>query len=155
MREALHVDRFSSLTAYMAKTLTNIFAIIFILLGLLGFVSNPLIGINALFATDAMHNVLHLVLGVVLLLVAFWANKNLLLWLKIIGALVFLLGVFGIFTVPSTGGTLLGFAFTNGASNWFHLIIGVAIFASGIYGKNDTIMPPVSSVQPPNSRRFM
>lgn len=132
----------------MAKTLTLIFGTIVLLLGILGFISNPLIGANAMFAADAMHNVINLALGGALLAAAFWASGNTILFLlKIIGATTFLLGLIGVLTVPSTGGSLLGFAYTNGASDWFHLIFGVAIFAAGTYGKSGSgaSTPPMSS----------
>jgi len=51
----------------MFKTPLAILSIILILLGLLGFVSNPLIGTDALFSTNTATNWLHLVVGVVLL----------------------------------------------------------------------------------------
>ncbi len=126
----------------MAKTLTVIFGVILVLLGALGFVSNPLIGANALFAADAMHNIVHIIMGAVLLLVAFWYGGRSELWLKIIGAVIFLLGLIGLMTVPSTGGSLLGLAYTNGASNWFHLVAGVFVFVALIYGREERQPPP-------------
>lgn len=140
----------------MAKTLTTIFGILLTLLGVLGFVSNPLIGANAMFVADAIHNSIHIVLGAVLLIVAFWASESSIFWLKVMGAVVFLLGLIGILTVPATGGSLLGIATTNGASDWFHLIFGVVIFAAGMYGKDamSSGMPPMSSM-PSNPGRMM
>lgn len=129
----------------MAKTLTIIFGVILALLGLLGFTSNSLIGANALFAADSAQNLIHIILGAVLLIVALWASESSVLWLKIIGAVTFLLGLIGIFTVPSAGGSLLGIAASNGASNWFHLIAGAVIYIAGIYGTDDkdTLTPPL------------
>lgn len=121
----------------MAKTVTVIFGVILVLLGILGFTSNSLIGANAYFVADMIHNLMHVVLGGILLAVAFWAAGNSVFWLKVIGAVTFLLGLIGVLTVPSAGGSLLGIATTNGASDWFHLIFGVVIFAAGIYGKNE------------------
>ena len=43
-----------------------VLGVILILLGLLGFVSNPLIGTDALFATNAATNWLHVVAGALL-----------------------------------------------------------------------------------------
>ncbi|MCX6787339.1 MAG: DUF4383 domain-containing protein [Candidatus Kaiserbacteria bacterium] len=120
----------------MAKTLTIIIGVILTLLGLFGFVSNPFIGINAPFAADAAHNIIHIILGAILLVVVFWSSKNAVLWLKIIGAITFLFGLIGVLTVPSTGGTLLGIAATNGASDWLNLIAGIVIFIAGMYGKD-------------------
>jgi len=129
----------------MAKTLTVIFGIILVLLGILGFTSNSLIGANAYFAADAVHNIIHIVLGGILLIVAFRASEKSELWLKIVGAVIFLLGLIGVLTVPSIGGTLLGIASTNGASDWFHLIFGIVAFVAGVYGKDSmTGMPPMS-----------
>lgn len=140
----------------MAKTLTVIFGVILVLLGCLGFTSNSLIGANALFAADTMHNIIHLVLGGVLLAVAFWVGENSVFWLKVIGAVVFLLGLIGLLTVPSTGGSLLGIAYTNGASDWFHLVFGVVVFAAGMYGGGaaGAPLPPMSST-PSNPQRII
>lgn len=130
----------------MAKTFSLIFGIILILLGLFGFTSNSLIGANAMFAADLVHNLIHLVLGGILLVVAFWASENSIFWLKVIGAVTFLLGLIGLLTIPSIGGSLLAVAYSNGSLNWFHLIFGVGIFAAGIYGKDEikTDMPPIA-----------
>jgi len=132
----------------MAKTLTIIFGVIIVLFGLLGFVSNPLIGTGALFATDAVFNSICIILGVILLAVAFWAGGNSVLWLQIIGAMIFLLGLIGIFT----DGALLGIAYTNSAVSWLDLIAGAIIFAAGMYSKDETHsrMPPVSPLPPSN-----
>lgn len=119
----------------MIKRLTTVFGVILVLLGLLGFVSNPLIGENAIFASDAMHNVIHALLGAVLLIVASWSSARADLWLKIIGAVLFLLGIIGLFTVPAVGGILLGIAYTNSAYSWFHVVVGAAMFTAGVYGK--------------------
>ena len=117
----------------MAKTLAIIFGVILVLLGLLGFVSNPLVGAGAVFLADTMHNVIRVVLGAILLAVAVWSPDSSARWLKVIGAVVFLLGLIGLFTVPSAGGMLLGIAETNGASNWLHLVAGLVIFIAGMY----------------------
>jgi hypothetical protein len=140
--------------AFMAKTLAIILGLILVLLGLLGFTSNPLIGANSLFATDMVHNLIHIVFGAVLLIVAFWSGKDSVLWLKIVGAVVFLLGIIGILSVPTVGGMLLGIAYTNGTSNWLHLIAGIVIFIAGVYGK-DSAAGGVSSTQSPTQQDLM
>jgi len=135
----------------MTKTFAIIIGAILVLLGILGFISNPLIGANALFATDGVHNLIHIVFGAILLIVAFWSSRDSVLWLKIIGSVVFLLGLIGILTVPSIGGMLLGIAYTNGASNWMHLIAGIVIFVAGMYGKDgiEEGIPPMQSADQP------
>ena len=76
-----------------------------------------------------------LLVGVILLAVAYWSSENYLLWLKIVGVALFLLGAIGLATVPSLGGTLLGIFHTNGEYNWFHVIAGAVVFIAGVYGK--------------------
>lgn len=58
----------------MIKNFTTIFATIFILLGFFGFISNPLIGANALFATNGASNWLHLIAGIALFLIGRYAR---------------------------------------------------------------------------------
>lgn len=124
----------------MAKTLAIILGIILALIGLLGFTSNPLVGANALFAADAMLDSIYIILGAILLVVAFWASENSRVWLKTIGAILFLLGLIGLFTIPAVGGMLLGITYTNGASNWLNLVAGAVVFIAGVYGR-DAGMP--------------
>jgi len=120
----------------MAKIFTLILGVILALLGLFGFISNPFIGTNAVFVAGTAQNLIHIILGAILLTIAFWFGKNCVVWLKIIGAVAFLFGLIGVLAVPSTGGTLLGIVTTNGASNWLNLIAGIVIFVAGIYGKD-------------------
>ena len=125
----------------MAKTFTTIFGTILILLGFLGFASNPLIGNNAFFVTDSVHNLIHLIFGAILLIVVLWSDENSAFWLEFVGMLIFLLGLIGLLATPSSGGMLLGIAATNGASNWMHIIGGAAIFFAGKYGKDAVSTP--------------
>jgi hypothetical protein len=112
---------------FMSKTLPYILGVILVLFGLFGFISNPLVGANALFLSDAVHNVMHLIFGLGLLSAAYWAHQSYGFWLKGMGALLLLLGLIGLCTVSSLGGILLGIATTNGASNWFNFIMGGVI----------------------------
>lgn len=52
----------------MTKRFAIILGTIFVLLGLLGFISNPFIGENALFATNGASNWLHLAAGVAIVI---------------------------------------------------------------------------------------
>ena len=135
LRASRAANRFSSLTAYMAKTLALIFGILLVLIGLLGFIANPLVGSGGMFATDMVHNLIHIILGAVLLYAALLAPAQSGLCLKIVGAIALVLGLLGLFMVSAEGGMLLGIAWTNGASNWLHLILGVVILACGYWGK--------------------
>jgi len=124
----------------MAKTLAIIFGVIFVLLGLLGFVPNPLVGANALFDTNMMHDLVHLIIGVALLLVAFYAPTQSALWLKIIGAVYLVIALLGFFTASP----LLGLLEVNGADNWLHFILGIVLVAAGYWSKDESAPPIVA-----------
>jgi hypothetical protein len=51
----------------MAKTLALVFGVVFVVAGILGFIPNPIVGRDALFHTNAVHNLVHLIIGAVLL----------------------------------------------------------------------------------------
>jgi len=141
--------RVISLTVRMAKTLTLIFGTLFVLVGALGFVGNPLVGMDALFETDIVHNLVHLAIGLILLAVALSTPAQSAVWLKTVGVVYLIIGVLGLFTVSS--GSLLGVIAVNSADNWLHLVLGVALIAAGLLIKNDLTdtIPPISSLPPP------
>ncbi len=109
------------------------FGVIFILLGMAGFTSNPLIGHNALFAAGTAYDLLHLCAGFALVLAAYTRPRVSDAWQKLIGAFFILVGVIGLLTVSAAGGLLMGLAYANGASDWLNLILGaLAFFGSAI-----------------------
>src|SRR3989344_2860604 len=128
----------------MAKTLAVIFGVVFLLIGLGGFVVNPLVGAHALFETDTTHNVIHLVLGAVLLVVGLLAGARAALWLKIIGAITLILGMLGLLG----GDTLLGIAVNNGADTWLHFILGAVLLAAGFLTKGEAALPMIAATPP-------
>jgi hypothetical protein len=86
--------------------------IVLVAVGLLGFISNPLVGsaANALIPTDAIHNVVHLATGLLALYVAFGmrgaAQVNGTIGFGILYAVIFVAvllspTLFGIFTVAA------------------------------------------------------
>ena len=50
-----------------SKLLANLFGLAFIFAGLLGFVPNPLVAPDGVFAVNTMHNLVHIVTGVAFL----------------------------------------------------------------------------------------
>ncbi len=118
----------------MAKKLALMFGIIFVLVGLLGFVGNPLVGPGALFETNRMHDLVHLIFGLILLGVAFMAPQQSSLWLKVLGVAYLLVAVMG-FTMASP---LLGLIEVNGADNWLHVLLGIVLLMAGFSAKQGT-----------------
>lgn len=118
----------------MTKTLAKVFGWVFILVGVLGFFGNPIVGQMGLFHANVAHNIVHLLLGIILLL-ASGTEAKAALWLKIVGVVYLLVAILGFLMTPAMGTTnLLGFVEINGADNWLHVVLGVVVFLSGFAG---------------------
>lgn len=122
----------------MAKKLAIIFGVIFVLVGLLGFVSNPLVGANGIFQTNTIHNLAHIIIGVIMLLMAGSAAN---MALKLFGVIYLLLAIYGFFV---GSGRLLGLVQVNPADNWLHLVLGILLVWFGMMGGKKSPMMPSS-----------
>jgi len=121
-----------------SKKLCLLFGVVFIAVGLLGFVNNPIVGIseNAIFHADTVHNIVHIVSGVLFLLVALAAPASSRRFLLLFGIVYFLIGIVGFVNMGSTGmGEVLGFLHVNGADNYLHVGLGIIILLSGSFSK--------------------
>ena len=114
----------------MKKTLAKVFGWVLIVVGVLGFFSNPIIGKVGYFHANVAHTVIHLLLGIIFLLVAS-TEESAGLWLKIMGVVVLVVAILGFM---SGTGTILGFIETNTAANWLHAVLGVVFFLCGFMG---------------------
>jgi len=103
----------------MLKTASMVLGVVLLLVGLLGFIPNGLVGEGAAFQTDLLHNLVHLLTGAILLLLG--KSPELSKWLKILGVVYALLAVLGFLG----GDMILGFISTGGGSNWLHLVLAV------------------------------
>ena len=101
----------------MIKKWSMLFGIVFVIVGILGFISNPIvssINVNALFRTDLLHNIIHLLVGVVLLFASKSASASA-MWLKIWGIVYLVLFIDGLVQVHVNGDKLLGIVTANPA----------------------------------------
>lgn len=114
----------------MAKKCAMILGWILIILGVLGFVSNPIIGSGpgAFFLSDTAHNLVHLVSGAVLLWAAYAGGGKSAMVLKVVGGVYLLIALLGFFA-PST---LSGLMMMNGHDNWLHLILAGLLLWGGM-----------------------
>ena len=128
----------------MAKTLAIVFGAVFVLVALLGFIDSPIAGESGLFQTDTLHDIVHLLFGIILLAVAFTAPARSAAWLKIIGAIYLVLAVLGFLTIPE-GGELLGLVLMNTADHWLHVVLGVVLLLAGFAGNKNTSGSTLSS----------
>jgi len=109
-----------------ARLLTMLFGSSFIFAGLLGFIPNPFVSPDGLFAVNAAHNIVHILSGIAFIIGGILGYSRLTL-LSIGGAYV-LVTVAGFLT---TGDTLLGFIHINYADRWLHAGLSVAILGAG------------------------
>jgi threonine/homoserine/homoserine lactone efflux protein len=132
----------------MAKKLAVIFGIIFILVAILGFIPNGIVSksADATFQVDNMHNIVHLIVGIVLLLAGMMGESAASLWLKIFGVIYILLFIDGLFQVKMTGDKLLSFITANPADNWLHLVLGILLLIVGFAGGKKSMMMDKSTM---------
>lgn len=110
------------------KPLTWILGLVLLVVGILGFVlPSPLLGF---FEVDTMHNVVHILSGVVGLWAASTGYQYSRLFLMIFGIVYGLVAVFGFM-----GGSVLGLFMVNMADNYLHAAIAVACLATA-FGSN-------------------
>ena len=116
----------------MAKTWAMVFGWIFVVVGILGFISNPIVGMNGAFHTDMMHNIIHIIFGAILLWAAYSAPAKAAGAMKWLGIIYLILAILGFVLVGNMTGSLLGIAEINGADNWLHLVLGIILVWAGM-----------------------
>lgn len=134
----------------MIKKLSWIFAVVFLLVGILGFVpgitsDGHLLGI---FQVDTLHNIIHLVSGLVFLYAATAGAGMARTVFKVFGVVYALVAVIGLVQ----GDTVLGLIGTNMADHVLHVVLAVVILYVGFGmkdGASHTAMP-ASDMNPPS-----
>jgi hypothetical protein len=118
----------------LAKMWMTVAGIALLAAGVLGFIDNPLVGRNGLFATDNVHNVVHIVSGLLALYIALGlrgdARANGTIGFGVLYAIVFLAVVvspklFGLFQVPA-----------NSADHVLHAGLAVVSLAVGYMARD-------------------
>jgi hypothetical protein len=124
----------------MAKKLSLVFGIVFLVVGILGFIPNPIVGgMSSIFHTDLAHNLVHLLSGIIFLVIALKCTDKAAVALKIFGVVYLLVAVLGFLAVDASGmGEILGLIHVNGADNWLHVVLGVVILAAGFLAKDSS-----------------
>lgn len=112
----------------MVQKLARIFGIVFVAVGVLGFIpgitsNGHLLGI---FEVDMLHNIIHLLSGIVAFAVA-GSAKNATLYFKIFGVVYAVVAVVGLVQ----GDTVLGLISTNMADHVLHVVLAAALLYVG------------------------
>ena len=116
------------------KTASLIFGLAFLAVGILGYLSNPIISESGdpIFHTDSLHNIIHIISGVLFFFFALARPANAGTFLKVFGVIYLLLGIAGLITIGDQEHIkLLGFLMVNNADNYLHIGLGIAILLAG------------------------
>ncbi len=108
------------------KNILYVLGAIFIILGLLGFFNNPILGT---FQVDALHNVIHLATGVLAIIFAGMGDSQARTFCLVFGIIYLLVTILGFI---SGTGKILGLISNNMADNFLHLVIAIVFLALGM-----------------------
>ncbi|HYF05165.1 MAG TPA: DUF4383 domain-containing protein [Patescibacteria group bacterium] len=109
----------------MRKTFLTIIGIVLTLVGLLGFVNNPVLGI---FPVNGLHNLVHLLSGILCLVFAFQDDGKAKKFALIFG-LVYLVVVIIGFAAPDAAASLLAI---DSSDNWLHVVLSIVFILLAI-----------------------
>ena len=121
------------ITAMSGKTAAVALGAIFLIVGLLGFVANSLIGHHALVRETAAFDWERVIMGAVLIGVGIWTPVRAVLWLRILAGLY----VIGVLITLVASKTLSRFAEINSSGNWLHLILGLLLIAAALAARTN------------------
>ncbi len=111
-----------------ARTAAIVIGVVFLAVGVLGFIPNPLVSPTGLFAVNPAHNLVHIVSGLVLLAGAY-AGLGSSLALKIVGVVYAAVAVLGL--ISGGNNMLLGLIQVNPNDHWLHVGLALVILAAG------------------------
>ncbi len=113
------------------RTVALVFGIVFLVIGVLGFVPalTPGGALLGLFMVNGLHSIVHLLFGVLGVVAALTGMSR--LYNRAAGVIYLLLGVLGLIPALVPGGMLLGLVMINPADNVLHLVIGAVLACVG------------------------
>ena len=118
-----------------AKTAALVIGFIFIAVGLLGYVDNPIVGEsdNVIFHADSIHNWVHIISGVLFVLIAMAAPSMARTFLVIFGIVYLAIGIIGLMNIGDDEMTrVFGFLHVNSNDNYLHIGLGILILLAGL-----------------------
>lgn len=115
------------------KRLAFIFGGFYIFLALASVYPNDIIGHNALFATDFLHNFIHLLVGFVLVGIALWNHFLLPRVIRTVGGILVVLAILGAWFTGIDIGKIMGLLTANGLGHIVHLVTGIVCIVVGTH----------------------
>lgn len=111
----------------LVKTVTLVLGIVLIAIGAIGFVNNPVLG---LFEVDTIHNLVHLLSGIIAVIAYASGESYSRLFLIIFGIVYGAVAVLGFID----GSSILGLFTINSNDNYLHTAIALVCLAVGFGG---------------------
>lgn len=121
----------------MAKTIVMVLGVVFVIVGVLGFFQDPVLGI---FEVDMVHNIVHLLSGVVALLMASMGEASAKTYAKVFGLVYLLVTVLGFIMGE---GKLLGLMEVNDSDNYLHVFLTLVLLYAG-FSKSSASSSPAA-----------
>ena len=111
-----------------SKNVSIAFGIAFIAVGLLGFIPNPLVSPHGTFEVNIMHNLLHVLAGIVFIVGALPSERAARITVQALGIAAVGLAILGFLTKD---GLLLGLVHVNEADKYLHAGFALVILVAG------------------------
>jgi hypothetical protein len=113
-----------------ARSAAVVFGILFLIVGVLGFIPNPIISPIGYFQVNNYHNLFHIGAGIILLIGAYASAGSFGpgMALRFVGAVYAILAVMGFF-MP--GNAVIGAFAMNMADHWLHTLLAVILLLAG------------------------
>ena len=131
------VDRSTSTSAWTTNRIVAlVIGIVFFIVGVLGLIFDTTSGSVFGFDVDLVHNLVHVVTGILGLAAAFtgWSRR----FNQIFGVIYLLIGLAGLVPALYFSQRLLGLMHVNAADNVLHLVVGLGAAAIGFF-VNDSV----------------
>ena len=121
-----------------AKIAAMVLGIVFVIVGALGFIPNPVVGATGIFMTNHLHDWVHVGSGIVLLLGAY-SPLGSAMALRVVGIIYAIVAALGFMM----GDAVFGIAM-NMADNWLHVVVAIVILYAG-FALPDEIRSPAAA----------
>ncbi len=110
-----------------ARNASLAFGLPFVAAGFWGFIPNPVLSPIGLFEVNAMHNLLHVSVGVIFIVGAILSEKAARRTLQFLSAAGVALAILGF---VAKGNLLLGLVHINEADKWLHAVLAIVIVSA-------------------------
>ena len=132
------------------RIVAMVIGVVFLIIGILGLIFAPTHGTILGLEVDLVHNLVHLVTGILGIAAAMtgWSR----LFNQVFGIIYLLLGLAGLIPSLYFGGRLLGLIHINTADTVLHLVVGVVAAGVGFFVHDDATRGTTGGSEGPMAR---